>query len=389
MTPSRKSNSGNCEGQQGWRRRNDIRRWKSNNERGIAVVLALATMLLVVTAALELHIGERESLMDTAIMRDRVSAGEMAASGVHLAMAMLVKDRLESETDSLQEDWADAETLVALIGEIPFEEGKLELKISDELSKIQINALVQFPEGQQFNTAQVKLWSRFGVNLISAIELLEGADEIEDKEETDPLTIINSLKDWLDSGDDDAITGLSGAETDYYEDLDPPYACKNGPFDHLSEVRLVKGITPEIFMGAGGAAGLGQYVTVYGAEKSGDNKFTFPGKININTAELPVLTALLPEDVAEFAPLIIEYREATSGTLFTNDLTKTNWYRNVPGLAEADIDENLVTITSDTFRIEAVATLNNIRVMTTAVVQRVKPLETDPWQCKVLNWKTE
>ncbi len=48
--------------------------------------------------------------------------------------------------------------------------------------------------------------------------------------------IINSLKDWLDSGDDDAITGLSGAESDYYEGLEPPYSCKNGPMDNLGEV---------------------------------------------------------------------------------------------------------------------------------------------------------
>lgn len=360
-----------------------------NNEKGIAVVLALATMLLVVTAALELHITERDSLTSTAIMRDRVTAEEMATSGVHLAMAMLVKDRMESETDSLQEDWADAETVAAIVGEIPFEEGKLELKISDELSKIQINALVKFPEGRQFDNAQVTLWSRFGVNLISALEMLDGTEGLESTEETDPLTIINSLKDWLDSGDDDAITGLNGAESDYYESLDPPYACKNGPFDDLSEVRLVKGITPEIFMGAGGIAGLGQYITVFGIEKEGDDRFTFPGKININTAELPVLSALLPAEYAEFAPLLIEYREATSGTLYTNDLTRPDWFRNVPGFAEANIDPKLTSIASDTFRIVAVATVNNIKVTTTAVIQRLKPLETDPWKCKVLNWKTE
>ncbi|WP_172683931.1 type II secretion system protein GspK [Desulfosarcina cetonica] len=54
--------------------------------------------------------------------------------------------------------------------------------------------------------------------------------------DSDPNMIINSLKDWLDSGDDDAITGLSGAESDYYEGLEPPYSCKNGPMDNLGEV---------------------------------------------------------------------------------------------------------------------------------------------------------
>jgi len=211
----------------------------------------------------------------------------------------------------------------------------------------------------------------------------------EDAPDTDPVTIINSMKDWLDSGDDDAVTGLSGAESDYYESLDPPYACKNGPFDHLSELALVNGITPFLFSGAGGSAGLEQYVTVYGAEKAGDEKFTFPGKININTAELPVLSALLPLESSEFAPLLIEHREATSGSLYVNDLTRPDWYRSVPGLSDTTIDTALVTVATSIFRIVATASIDKFKVKTTVVVERTKPSETEPWQCKVLNWKTE
>lgn len=367
-------------------------RERSLNNRGIVVILALATMMLVVTAAIELHISERSNMVSSAVMRDRATLEEMCASGIHLAMAILIKDRLESESDSLQEDWADNETIATLLEEIPFDEGELTLEISDELSKIQINALVQFPEGRQFNNSQQELWARFAGGLMAFMDSPEGDQskkESDTEDEIDPVEIINSLKDWLDSGDDDAITGLSGAESDYYENLDPPYVCKNGPFDHLSELRLVKGITPELFAGVGDAAGLGQYVTVYGAEKSGDEKFTFPGKINIDTAELPVLAALLPMESAGFASLLIEYREATSGTLYTNDVTRINWYKNVPGMAGADIDAALISVSSQIFRITATASLNNVRAMTTAVIERVKPLETKPWQCKVLNWKTE
>lgn len=362
----------------------------SNSQQGIAVILAMATMVLVVTAALELHIDERNNMMSAAVMRDRITLEEMATSAIHLGMAMLIRDRMESETDSLQEDWGDNETIATLVEEIPFELGKVVLEISDELSKIQINALVQFPEGRQFNQAQVEIWQRFGGGLISAMELVEGADTLsEDK--PDPLTIINSLKDWLDSGDDDAITGLNGAESDYYQDLDPPYKCKNAPFDDLSEVRLVKGITPELFSGIGGGAGLAQYITVFGAEAvKGDNqKFSFPGKININTAGETVLMALVPIEYAEFVPVLVEHREATSGDLYTNDLTKPNWYKNVPGFAEANINPELYSIASQFFSLTATATLDNLRVVTTAVVERVKSKESEPWQCKVLNWKTE
>lgn len=352
------------------------------DRKGMAVILALATMLLVVTAALEMHISERNGMLTAAILRDRATAIQMAESGVHLAMAVLTKDRLESETDSLQEDWADEEAMAVLVDELGFDNGKLTVKITDETGKIQINALLNFPEGREFNQTQKALWERLAAGLFT----LEGEEAPED---TDPLTIINSLKDWLDSGDDDATTGLSGAETDYYESLDPPYACKNGPFDHLSEVALVKGITPEVFAGIGGAAGLSMYVTVYGAEEAKDGKFTFPGKINVNTADVAVLSAMLPLEYADFAPLMVEHREATSGALYTNDITQPNWYKSVPGMADVEIDANLLSVVSTTFKITATAQIGTVTVVTTAVVQREKPSETAPWKCKVLNWKTE
>lgn len=357
----------------------------------MAVVLALAAMLLVVTAALELHISERNIMFTAATLGHRTTASQMAAAGVHLAMAMLIKDRLDSETDSLQEDWADEEAVAAALAEIPFEQGTLSVKITDEMGKIQINALLDFPTGN-INETQRNLWLRVTEGLMT-VEAGESA------EDTDPLTIIGSIKDWLDSGDDDATTSLNSAETDYYESLDPPYACKNGPFDHLSEVALVKGITPEIFYGIGGATGLGQYVTVYGAEKTDDDKFTFPGKININTAEEAVLSAMLTSkgagdgtatlNYAEMAPAMIEYREALSGAVYTNDVTQPNWYKNVPGLAGADIPAALLSVSSAIFRITATAQYNRVSVTTMAVIQREKVSETTPWQCKVLNWHTE
>jgi len=354
--------------------------------RGMAVVMALAVVLLMSTAALELHTNERANMLSAAAMRDRITLEQMAVSGVHLAMAVLIKDRLDSETDSLQEDWADAETMKTFLEEIPFEQGTLSVKIIDELGKIQINALVQFPEGNQFNDKQRRLWERLAGDLLSLLELLE--DDSVEMEQTDPLTIINSVKDWIDK-DEDLITGLSGAESDYYEELDPPYACKNGPFDHISEVRLVKGITPELFNGLAGTAGLGDYITTYGAEKVENQKFNFPGKININTAQLPVLTVLVPPENEDFATLLVDYREAVSGAQFTNDLTNINWYKNVPGFAGINLDPELISISSSVFRIVATAELEGAKSTTTAIVRRERESASAPWQCKVLNWMTE
>jgi general secretion pathway protein K len=60
--------------------------------------------------------------------------------------------------------------------------------------------------------------------------------------------VVNSILDWIDPDDSQHVGG--GAETAYYERLDPPYPAKNGPIDDISELLLVQGITPELYWGA-------------------------------------------------------------------------------------------------------------------------------------------
>lgn len=58
--------------------------------------------------------------------------------------------------------------------------------------------------------------------------------------------IADSIVDWRDS---DGNPGAAGAEDSYYLALDPPYRCKNQPFETLEELLMVRGMTPEIFYG--------------------------------------------------------------------------------------------------------------------------------------------
>ena len=343
-------------------------------------MIALAVITVLVTAGLALNQKIRSNVEAAAITRDRITLIAMADSGIHAAMALLINDRNQSQTDSLQEDWADPEKISEILDEIPFEAGNLKLIISDEMSRIQINALVQFPQGRHFNEAQRAMWERFANRLISFYP---------DMEETDPLIIINAVEDWLDSGDDDAITGLSGAESSYYQDLDPPYPCNNGPFDHLADVSLVKGIIPEIYYGVGGIMGLANFITIYGLKPFADNKFTYDGRININTAELPVLAALLPSEDEDFAQALYDYRQETSDGNYLHDLTSPSWYKNVPGFSSIEINPELITTSSDIFRITATAKIHKIQAIITAVIKREKLKNSGKWHCKVLNWQVQ
>ncbi|MEJ2658282.1 MAG: general secretion pathway protein GspK [Desulfobacterales bacterium] len=348
------------------------------NNRGIALLVTLSVVTVMVAASLEMNKKARSAIFSAAATRDRITLLHMASSGVNVAEEMLIKDKYSSNSDSLQEDWADSEKCNEIMGDIPFERGSVTVSISDELGKIQINSLVQYPKGLSFNESQRVMWERF-------LNLLKYQNEA--FEDLEPMTIINSVKDWIDSGDDDAITGLNGAESEYYQDLDPPYPCKNGPLTNINELALVRGVTPELFRGAGGEQGLSRYITVFGMTQSQDNAFTYEGKININTADLPTLSAIMPPGAEELAQVMFDYRNETSESGYLHDLTSPKWYKGVPGMGDITIDPNLITTSSDIFRIESTATLMEMKMKITAVIKREQSSKTGKWICSILRWE--
>ncbi len=109
---------------------------------------------------------------------------------------------------------------------------------------------------------------------------------------TEVDTIVDSIVDWRDTND---LHMLNGAEEDYYTSLDNPYSCKDGPFDHVEELLLVKGMNEEILYGSKeedgdeekAYEGVERYLTVYGSDT-----------VNINTASRIALEALFGIETA-------------------------------------------------------------------------------------------
>ncbi len=58
--------------------------------------------------------------------------------------------------------------------------------------------------------------------------------------------LVDALVDWRDR---DQVAGAFGAEDAYYAQLEPPYKVKNGPFDTVEELLLVRGFTGELLYG--------------------------------------------------------------------------------------------------------------------------------------------
>ncbi len=77
------------------------------NNHGIALLVTLSIVTVLIAASLEMNKKMRSAVFSAATTRDRITLMHMASSGVNLAAAMLVKDKKNSSSDSLQEDWEE------------------------------------------------------------------------------------------------------------------------------------------------------------------------------------------------------------------------------------------------------------------------------------------
>ncbi len=348
------------------------------DNKGMALIITLMIVALLTVVVVETNRHIRATIGSAAVFRDRITLSHMVWSGIQIGQAVLIDDRNENDVDSLQERWADPDALKEITAEFPFENGFIRLRITDLRGRMQVNALVDYPGGREFNENQRVLWYRF----FELVNLSQGMDS-----EIKPVSIVNAIKDWLDYGDDDAVTGLDGAESDYYRDLSPPYQCRNGPVIDIRELALVKGIPADVFDAPDIAYGLDTCVTVFGrTEAAGGKGFSFDGRININTAPYFVLSALLPLDDAHLAIDIDEYRTEKSNDDYINDLTGLEWYKNVPGCADLSISADLITNRSDFFEIGVTAFVNKMQYSGTAAIRRQKDPETGKIVCQVLSY---
>jgi general secretion pathway protein K len=283
-------------------------------ERGTALVLTL--LVIITLAGLVLGFAEESGVELTlaGYMKDSSRAYQLARSGVDIALELLARDD-DFEMDTFNEEWRQ-------FGSIPLAEGIAEPGVSfyggmvDENSKININ-LLRNSEGEidERREAQIR-------RLFVALGL---------KEE-----LLNPVLDWLDADD---IERQDGAEGYYYQNLEEPYACANGPFLTVGQIFLVRGMRELERFGEKKSKRLMDYLTIHS-----------DGKININTAPKEVLQSLSEDMDSALAESIVEYRKEESFESI-DDL------RNVPGLDLLD-DHRIaemrewITVKSTNFSIE-------------------------------------
>jgi general secretion pathway protein K len=275
------------------------------NERGVALILTIMAVTFIIALSLEFNRNMRTQVTSAGNIAHGLKALYAAKSAISHGSAVLKAD--PPEFDSLQDSWADTQNAASMddVLEEPSGDSPFELKINDLSGRIPINMVVD-------NDKVKRVFERL-LNLDAF-----GLDS------TTVSTILDSTMDWIDRAGDDDFHRLHGAEDDYYQSLEKPYHCKNGPMDAPEELLLVKGITPELFYGNDEKPGIGRCITVFADKEK--------PQINVNTAESVVLAALSNDYDGE---TLAGFREDATEA----ELENWEWFKD-------KIDNNLLDLAS-------------------------------------------
>ena len=187
------------------------------------IILIVVLWLLVILSALALGFGHSmlvEYRITTNDM-DRIKTMELAKSGVERSIAVLATDSTEKST--INSPWR--------AGTDSFQN----VALGDGTYSI---FYISLAEDNQPAYGMVDENSKLNLNTVTKEQLMKlpGVDEI----------IADSIIDWRSPT---AKASAFGAKDEYYTQLNPPYKCKNGPFDSVEELLMVKGVTPQLLFG--------------------------------------------------------------------------------------------------------------------------------------------
>jgi len=255
------------------------------DRRGVALLLVLWVLAFLSIIVAEFCRSMRTEVTIAHNYRQMTQAAYSARAGVHMALLELVRNpaltaAAPGAVDS--EDW-----------------------------RINVDIPATGPNGQNITIRIDNEGGKVNINLADAALLRLAVTGLGlTDEETD--IVVDAIMDWRDK--DDAHR-LHGAENDYYQALPTPYPCKNGDFDAVSELLLVRGVTPALFHG-----GLARRLTVHPSRATAEKELGLkPGaaqlpdgfdfrKISINAASAELLRAL-PEWDDQMVEAVVAYRQ--------------------------------------------------------------------------------
>lgn len=222
----------------------------TKRQRATILISVLWVIIIMSIVVLALNFEARSDIERTILMRDRAKAYWLARGASEYAKyeyAVQKANQFEAQEEPQRHF------------RFEYEEGEAAVMLESVSAKMSINVTNE------------ELW----------LELLNyyGLEEMQAAE------VVDAILDWRD---EDQEVRLNGAEFEYYQSLNPPYAPRNGAFHSVEEIILVRGITEEMYYGTKrGASGK------YGLKDMLSASGPIINRFDINSAPKPLLVAIL------------------------------------------------------------------------------------------------
>lgn len=171
--------------------------------------------------------------------------------------------------------------------------------------------------------------------------------------------IVKEVAEWVSSSDQNSVEGQ------YYLALKPPYRIAHRPMISRSELRLVKGVTPDLYHA------LAPYITALPTQT----------QVNVQTASPAVLASLSPTLPLATAMIITELRVHTP-------IVSVPAFMNLDMIRNHRVPNNKITVKSQYFLVETKVTIENQHVVLYTLLERLvkenKVIMQILWQSKGL-----
>lgn len=219
--------------------------------RGSALIIALSMVALVAAMATLMQLQQRISIRRTSLLVNNERAAGYAEGTVEWARALLLVNAQKGKPNSL------IDKLPTHLNKIKINDTVITAVLTDLQSRFNVNNLIEKKYVEQF------------ARLMTTVEPNLG--------ETQALFIATACQDWVTQAipNETPIKGLPNF-ADIYRKNDPSYQAPHQPMASITELRLVAGMTDQLYLH------LLPHITA----------LPMVTRININTASAPVLATL-------------------------------------------------------------------------------------------------
>jgi len=279
-------------------------------QEGAVIVVALFFVALVVTLSyLMMSRLERDTRRTTLLLR--TTKAELYAQG-----------SIDWAIEQLRSDLKKVKKQNVIVDDIP---------IQSPIDKI---------NGYTISSKMTDEQARFNINQLTTVEAQADFKHLiqivyPEYDEQKTTAIIAAIADWLRLGQQ------QNEYNKYYMSLSPPYRAAHRMMVSISELHLVKGMTPLLF------DRLEPYITALPAST----------KINVQTARAPVIATLSPGMTLETGNAIVQARSQ-------NKLTSAQAFLNLDNVKNhMPLPTSKITVVSDYFLVETTVTIEKQHVV--------------------------